>query len=97
LPAKEFLNGDFSQLSNATKPLVPAGVVLTPEEIANNTVGGLGLRFITIPQRLKNPTTAKFIDLYYPKSSLNARLIRSVGCRALHRILARARRAIWLR
>jgi hypothetical protein len=72
LPGQRVLNGDFSQLSNATKPLVPAGVVLTPEEIANNTVGGLGLRFITIPQRLKNPTTAKFIDLYYPKSSLNA-------------------------
>jgi Carboxypeptidase regulatory-like domain len=72
LPGQRILNGDFSDLANSIKPLVPAGVVLTPTEIANNTVGGLGLRFITIPQRLINPTTAKFIDLYYPKSSLSA-------------------------
>src|SRR6266542_1305341 len=72
LPGQRLLNGDFSDLSNSTKPLVPAGVVLTPAEIANNTVGGLGVRFITIPQRLLNPTTRKFIDLFYPKSSFSA-------------------------
>jgi hypothetical protein len=72
LPGQRVLNGDFSDLSNSTKPLVPAGIVLTPTEIANNTVGGLGVRFITIPQRLLNPTTAKFVNLYYPKSSLSA-------------------------
>lgn len=72
LPGQRILNGDFSQISDSRKPAVPAGVVLTPDEIANNTVGGLGARFITIPQRLLNPTTRRFIDLYYPKSSLNA-------------------------
>jgi Carboxypeptidase regulatory-like domain/TonB dependent receptor len=72
LPGQRLLNGDFSQLTDARKPLVPAGIGLTPAEVASNTVGGLGLRFITIPQRLLNPTTAKFIDLYYPKSSLSA-------------------------
>ncbi|HEX9425095.1 MAG TPA: TonB-dependent receptor [Pyrinomonadaceae bacterium] len=71
LPGQRILNGDFSD-PNTAKPAVPAGVVLTPAEIANNTVGGLGLRFITIPQRLLNPTTRKFIDLFYPKSSLSA-------------------------
>lgn len=30
--------GDFSGLSNTAKPIVPSGVALTPEEIANNTV-----------------------------------------------------------
>ena len=72
LPGQRILNGDFSGVSDSRKPLVPAGVVLTPQEIANNTVGGLGVRFITIPTRLLNPTTRKFIDLYYPKSSLTA-------------------------
>ncbi len=73
LPGQRILNGDFSELDESLMPLVPAGVVLTPEEIANNTVEVGGTRrFITIPQRLLNPTTAQFIDLYYPKSSLNA-------------------------
>jgi hypothetical protein len=72
LPGQRLLTGDFSQLADNRKPLVPAGVVLTPEEIASNTVGGLGMRFITIPQRLLNPTTAKLVDLYFPKSSLSA-------------------------
>ncbi len=72
LPGARILNGDFSQISDSRKPLVPAGIGLTPAEIANNTVGGAGVRFITIPSRLLNPTTRKFIDLYYPKSSLDA-------------------------
>jgi hypothetical protein len=72
LPGQRILNGDFSDPAITIKPAVPAGVVLTPEEIANNTVGGLGTRFITIPQRLLNPTTRRLIDLYYPKSSLSA-------------------------
>ena len=74
LPGQRLLNGDFTALSDSRKPLVsllPAGT-LTPTEIANNTVGGAGVRFTTIPQRLLNPTTAKFISLYYPKSSLSA-------------------------
>jgi hypothetical protein len=74
LPGQRLLNGDFTALADSRKPpvsLVPPGT-LTPSEIANNTVGGLGVRFTTIPQRLLNPTTAKFINLYYPKSSLSA-------------------------
>jgi hypothetical protein len=72
LPSQRILNGDFSQIADSRKPLVPASVTLTPAEIAANTVGGLGVRFITIPQRLLNPTTRRLIDLYYPKSSLSA-------------------------
>jgi len=72
LPGQRLLDADFSQLADNRKPLVPAGVVLTAAEIAANTVGGLGQRFITIPQRLLNPTTAKLIDLYFPTSSVNA-------------------------
>jgi len=72
LPGARLLAGDFSDLSNSAKPLVPAGVVLTPTEIANDTVGGLGVRFIRIPSRLLNPTTAKLVNLYYPKSSPSA-------------------------
>ncbi len=71
LPGARILAGDFSQIADSRKPLVPAGL-LTPAEIAANTVGGLGARFITIPQRLLNPTTQRFINVYYPKSSLNA-------------------------
>src|SRR6185503_14881021 len=75
LPGQRLLNGDFSDLANAIKPPVPADILptLTPTELANNTVlVGATRRFITIPQRLLNPTTAKFVNLYYPKSSLSA-------------------------
>src|SRR6266540_3207128 len=76
LPSQRLLNGDFSGvLNNANKPPVSADVLslLTPTEIASNTVlVGTSRRFITIPQRLLNPTTRKFIDLYYPKSSFDA-------------------------
>ncbi len=66
---------------NSRKPAVPAastGVVLTPAEIANNTVGGLGTQFITIPQRLLNPSVSRLISTYFPTSSLNAP-IDSIG------------------
>src|SRR5205814_5395819 len=63
------------------KPAVPAastGVVLTPAEIANNTVNGLGLQFITIPQRLLNPSVSKLVTTRFPTSSPNAP-IDSIG------------------
>jgi hypothetical protein len=75
LPGQRLLNGDFSQISNARKPAVPANILplLTAQELANNTVlVGSTRRFINIPQRLINPTVAKLLDVYYPKSSLDA-------------------------
>ena len=67
LPHPTFWTGDFSLLDDESKPAVPEGVVLTPEEQANDTVGGLGEQFITIPSRLLNPTTQALIQNYFPK------------------------------
>jgi hypothetical protein len=67
LPHPTLWKGDYSLLKDANKPLVPSGVTLTPAEIANNTVGGLGLRFTSLPQRLINPTTAALIQKYFPQ------------------------------
>jgi hypothetical protein len=75
LPSQRVLNGDFSQLPNSTKPPVPAATLplLTAAELANNTVvSGGTVRFITIPQRLINPTTSFIAQTYFPHSSLNA-------------------------
>lgn len=75
LPGQRLLNADFTQLSNANKPAVPAAVLplLTPAELAANTIlVGTTRRFTTIPQRLLNPTVAKLIQGYYPTSSLDA-------------------------
>ncbi len=67
MPTTAVQSGDFSGITNSNKPLVPAGIVLTPSEIANDTVGGLGLRFIRIPQRLLNPITTSIVNTYLPK------------------------------
>ena len=64
--------GDFSLLSNAAKPAVPATITLTPQEIASNTVGGQGKQFISIPSRLLNPITQAIIKQYFPPASVNA-------------------------
>jgi hypothetical protein len=75
LPSQRVLNGDFSQLPTANKPRVPASVLplLTPAELANNTVTSGGYtRFITIPQRLINPGTSAILQTYFPHSSLNS-------------------------
>ncbi|MFL6208646.1 MAG: carboxypeptidase regulatory-like domain-containing protein [Pyrinomonadaceae bacterium] len=69
VPSQQLLTGDFSRLADSRKPLVPAGVVLTPQEKASNTVGGLGVRFITIPQRLLNPSVQSLIKNFFPTSS----------------------------
>ncbi len=65
MPGPLLMKGDFSQLSDSKKPSV-GSAVLTPNEIANNTVGGLGEQFIKIPERLLNPVTTKLINLYFP-------------------------------
>jgi hypothetical protein len=94
LPHPTFWTGDFSLLpdsssssSTAVKPDVPAGVTLTPEEIANDTVGGLGQQFITIPSRLLNPTTQALINLYFPKIGVGAPIDRRGRIPGYHTIL----------
>jgi hypothetical protein len=72
LPHPTLLRGDFSLMRDSSKPVVPAGIVLTPDEIAQNTVGGLGNQFIRIPSRLMNPTTTKLAQLYFPPMSVAA-------------------------
>jgi hypothetical protein len=79
LPHPTLYTGDFSLVDDAKKPAVPAGVVLTPDEIANDTVGGLGQQFITIPSRLLNPTVQSLINTYFPKIGLSAPINSATG------------------
>jgi hypothetical protein len=75
IPGALVLSGNFSQLSDGAKPAVPAAILplLTPSELANNTVTvDDTVRFIQIPQRLLNPTAANIVSLYFPASSPNA-------------------------
>ncbi len=72
LPDPNTWVGDFSRVDDSFKPHVPATVVLTPTEIANNTVGGLGQQFITIPSRLLSPYTQRLIQTYFPVIGLSA-------------------------
>jgi hypothetical protein len=76
LPHATLYAGDFSQVDDSAKPaisILPAGVTLTADEMANNTVlVGSTRRFARIPQRLLNPTTQGFIKKYFPVTSLNA-------------------------
>jgi hypothetical protein len=94
LPHPTFWTGDFSLLpdsstssTTAVKPDVPAGVMLTPEEIANDTVGGFGDQFITIPSRLLNPTTQALINTYFPKIGVGAPIDRRGRIPGYHTIL----------
>src|SRR3954454_12075116 len=79
LPHPTLLNGDFSLMRDASKPVVPAGITLTPQEVASDTVGGLGQQFIRIPQRLLNPTTTKLVQLYFPPTSTSAAINATNG------------------
>lgn len=79
LPHPSLWGGDFSKLADSAKPLVPASVQLTPSEIANNTVGGAGLRFTSIPSRLLNPTTQALIKNYFPAASVDSAINSSNG------------------
>ena len=71
-------SGDFSGLNDSAKPVVPASVALSPEEIASNTIqftdedGNTTTRFVTIPSRLLNSTTQAMINTYFPKIGLSA-------------------------
>ena len=79
LPHPSILTGDFTKVNDSVKPLIPAGVVLTTDEIANDTLGGLGLRFTKIPSRLLNPVTQSLIQKYFPAASVNAPIVASNG------------------
>jgi hypothetical protein len=79
LPHPSLWAGDFSLLDDSAKPVVPPGVVLTPQEIATNTVGGLGQQFITIPGRLLNPNVQSLINTYFPKIGLSAPIDSATG------------------
>lgn len=79
LPHPSMWTGDFSQVNDSIKPAVPAGTVLTPTEIATDTVGGLGQQFITIPSRLLNPTVQSLISTYFPKIGLSAPINPKTG------------------
>jgi hypothetical protein len=79
LPHPSLLAGDFSLLNDSAKPLVPTSITLTPDEISNDTVGGLGKRFVRIPQRLLNPTVQNLIDKYFPKVGSGAPINPSNG------------------
>ncbi|HEX5081601.1 MAG TPA: carboxypeptidase-like regulatory domain-containing protein [Blastocatellia bacterium] len=84
LPHASLYAGDFSKVSDGAKPVIPAEVTLTPEEIAANTAlvtvdNVTTRRFVTIPSRLLNPTTAAFIKSYFPATSVNAPINASNG------------------
>src|SRR5262245_50700525 len=76
LPHATLYTSDFTLVNDSAKPsvsILPAGVTLTPDEIANNTIlVGSTRRFTKIPQRLLNPTTQAFIKNYFPATSVNA-------------------------
>lgn len=79
LPHQTVLNGDFSRISDAKKPIVPASVTLSAAEIANNTLNGLGKQFTSIPSRLLSPYTTAIIKNYFPVTSVNAPINASNG------------------
>jgi hypothetical protein len=72
LPHPALIAGDFSGVDDDSKPYVPAGTALSPSEIANDTVGGLGQQFIIIPSRLLNPVVQKLFSVYYPSIGMSA-------------------------
>jgi hypothetical protein len=78
IPHPSLYTGDFSALIDSAKPLVPAGVTLTAQEIATDTIPDSNpndppgsLRFVTIPSRLLNPDVQKLISTYFPKIGLS--------------------------
>jgi len=79
LPHPSLWTGDFSLMKDANKPDVPAGVVLTPQEIATDTVGGLGQQFIRIPSELLNPSVQSLITNYFPHIGVTAPISSTTG------------------
>ncbi len=79
LPHPSLLAGNFSLVDDSIKPTVPAGITLTPQEIATDTVGGMGQQFIRIPQRLLNPTVQNLISKYFTPIGLSAPIDPATG------------------
>jgi len=86
IPHPSLYAGDFSTLNDSAKPLVPAGVTLTAQEIATDTIPDANpndppgsLRFIRIPSRLLNPSVQKLINTYFPKIGLSAPINPATG------------------
>jgi hypothetical protein len=79
LPHPSLWTGDFSLMADADKPDVPTGVVLTPQEMASDTVGGAGLQFIRIPSELLNPSAQSLITKYFPHIGVSAPIDSTTG------------------
>lgn len=78
--------GDFSGMTDNSgpspvynEPDVPAGVSLTAEEVADDTVGGAGQQFLQIPSRLLNPSVQTLITKYFPHIGTTAPIDPSTG------------------
>src|SRR6267143_4254311 len=90
IPHPALYTGDFSGLTDtpdtrsscvplavtSAKPVVPAGITLTQQEMATDTEavtdcsGNTTQRFIRIPSRLLSPTVQQLISSYFPKIGL---------------------------
>lgn len=79
LPHPTLWTGDFRKLNDSAKPVVPPGIVLTAAEIGQNTVGGLGQRFTTIPSRLLNSSTQSIIKNFFPQVSVDTAINAANG------------------
>jgi Carboxypeptidase regulatory-like domain/TonB dependent receptor len=87
LPSSLVLAGNFTQIRNTSKPLVPASVIprLTAEELANNTIltgtdcvnhpENCVRRFVSVPSRLLNPFALALLNGYYPHPNPSAPLL----------------------
>jgi hypothetical protein len=78
--------GNFSGMTDTSQsptvynePDVPAGVVLTPQEIATDTVNGAGQQFLQIPSRLLNPSVQTLITKYFPHIGVTAPIDPTTG------------------
>jgi len=78
--------GDFSGMTDTSQsptvynePDVPLGVMLTSQEIADDTVGGAGQQFLHIPSRLLNPSVQTLITKYFPHIGLTAPIDPTTG------------------
>ena len=80
IPSSLLLTGNFTQIRDTSKPVVPASVVplLTAGELAANTIVVSGTRrFVTIPTRLLNPIALALMNGYYPHASPSAPLLNA--------------------
>ncbi|PWT90998.1 MAG: hypothetical protein C5B55_08825 [Blastocatellia bacterium] len=72
VPTSLILNGDFTPIAANSRPTVNAAVLplLTPAELANNTVVTGGTRrWLSIPTRLLNPIAINIMNGYYPHTN----------------------------